>query len=94
MNKTKVAIIGPGKIGRQVAAAARVFGMRVLVMGRTGGPERAALLGADAVYARADMHAMLSEADVVVLCVPHTPETENLMDAARLSLPARRKACG
>lgn len=77
-----LAIIGPGKIGRQIAVAARAFGMRVLAMGRTGGQERSAQLGADAVYARADMHAMLGEADVVVLCVPHTPETEDLMDRA------------
>ena len=36
-----MAIVGPGKIGRQVAQLAKAFNMRVLAMGRTGGAARA-----------------------------------------------------
>lgn len=77
-----MAIVGPGKIGRQVAQIARCFNMRVLAMARTGGSERAAELGVDAVFARDQLHEMLNQADAVVLSCPHTPETEGLMDRA------------
>ncbi len=79
-----LAIVGPGRIGRQVAQIARCFNMRVLAMGRSGGPERAALLGVDEVYTREGLHDMLGQADAVVLSCPHTPDTEGLMDAAAL----------
>jgi phosphoglycerate dehydrogenase-like enzyme len=76
-----LAIVGPGKIGKRVADVARAFGMTVSAMGRRNDPDRARELGVDKMYAREDMHAMLAEADCVVLCCPHTPETENLIDA-------------
>lgn len=77
-----LAIVGPGKIGRQVAKIGRCFGMRVVGMARTAGPGRAAELGLDALYPRDDLHAMLATADAVVLSCPHTPETEGLIDRA------------
>jgi phosphoglycerate dehydrogenase-like enzyme len=76
-----MAIIGPGRIGQRVAHLARAFGMRVSAMGRRSDPERARELGVDRLFPRAGMYEMLSEADAVVLCCPHTPETENLIDA-------------
>ncbi|MDI3340613.1 MAG: D-2-hydroxyacid dehydrogenase [Sphaerobacter sp.] len=75
-----LAIVGPGKIGREVARIARCFDMRVLAMGRTTTPERAAALGVDQLYPRERLGEMLAAADAVVLCCPHTPETENLID--------------
>ena len=80
-----MAIVGPGKIGGQVAQIARCFNMRVTVMGRRGGPERANELGVDAVYTRDQMHEMLGAADAVVLSCPHTPETEGLIDRAAIN---------
>lgn len=77
-----LAIVGPGRIGREVARIARCFGMRPTAMGRTASPERAAELGVDRLYPRERMGEMLGEADAVVLCCPHTPETENLIDCA------------
>lgn len=77
-----LAIIGPGRIGRQVAAIGKAFGMRVLALGSRGGEERLAELGVDAVFTRDQLHAMLGLADAIVLSCPHTPETENLVDAA------------
>jgi phosphoglycerate dehydrogenase-like enzyme len=79
-----LAIVGPGRIGSQVAHIGRAFNMRVTVMGRRGGAERAAELGVDKAYTREKLHEMLSEADAVVLSCPHTPETENLMDRAAI----------
>ena len=77
-----LAVVGPGKIGRQVAATGRAFGMQVLGLGRSGGPARARELGFDELYTRPDFHAMLARADAVVLCCPHTPETDGMIDRA------------
>jgi phosphoglycerate dehydrogenase-like enzyme len=75
-----MAIVGPGRIGQRVARLAKAFGMNVIAMGRTHSPERAAQLGVDRLYPREQLLEMLSQADAVVLCCPHTPETENLID--------------
>jgi phosphoglycerate dehydrogenase-like enzyme len=80
-----MAIVGPGRIGRQVAKIARAFGMRVLAMGSRGGEERLSELGVDALYTRPGLHEMLGQADVVVLSCPHTSETENMIDAAEFA---------
>ncbi len=77
-----LAIIGPGRIGRQVAKIGRAFGMRTVALASRGGVERAAELGVDKVVTRKDLHEMLTDADVVVLSCPHTPETEGMIDAA------------
>ena len=77
-----IAIIGPGRIGRNVGRVARAFHMRVVALGRDSDPTRAAALGVDHLYARSDLHAMLGDTDYLVLCAPHTPETDTIMDAA------------
>ena len=79
-----LAIVGAGKIGRRIARVARAFGMRTLATARTYSPERVAALGVDELYGPGQLHEMLGQADAVVLCVPHTPETENLIDAAAI----------
>jgi phosphoglycerate dehydrogenase-like enzyme len=76
-----MAIIGPGRIGREIARIARAFRMRVVAMGRTSDPARAEALGVDRLYSREDLPAMLAEADCLVVCAPLTPETEDLLDA-------------
>ncbi|HEX5502702.1 MAG TPA: D-2-hydroxyacid dehydrogenase [Thermomicrobiales bacterium] len=79
-----LALIGPGNVGRRVARLARAFGLTVTALGRhRRAPEE---LGVDRVYARADLLAMLAEADFVVLAAPHTPETEGLIGAAELAV--------
>lgn len=77
-----LAIIGTGRIGRQVAHVGRAFGMRVIGMARTVSPERAAELGVERLYTRAELPELLAQADAVVLACPHTPETENMIDRA------------
>jgi phosphoglycerate dehydrogenase-like enzyme len=77
-----LAIIGPGRIGQEVARVGRCFDMRPVALARDCRPGRAAELGVDLVYARDELHTMLGEADALVLCAPHTPETENIMDRA------------
>ena len=75
-------IIGMGRIGRQVAARARGFGMTVLYHNRTRSDEAEIALGAR--YAAKDE--LLASADYVVLTVPLTPETRGLIGRAELAL--------
>jgi phosphoglycerate dehydrogenase-like enzyme len=77
-----LAIVGPGRIGREVARLARCFDMRTVALARDTRPERAAELNVERIYTRAELPEMLATADSVVLCAPHTPETENIMGAA------------
>ena len=82
-------IVGLGGIGRAVARRARAFDLRVLYAQRTrldAEDERA--LGVE----HRELDDLLAEADVVSLHVPHTRETERLLDARRLAL-MRDGAC-
>lgn len=73
-------IVGLGNIGRAVTERARPFGMRVIGVKRTVQRDDAAWEYADELYATADLHAALGEADYVVATLPGTPETRHLLD--------------
>ena len=82
-------IVGLGGVGRAVARRARGFEMRVVYAKRRRLPgEDERELGLE--YRELD--ALLAEADAVSLHVPHTSETERLIDARRLAL-MRDGAC-
>lgn len=68
-------IIGYGELGRAVARLAQAFGMRVLVAEGHRGPEAG----------RVPLAMLLREADAVSLHTRLTPQTEKLIDAARLA---------
>lgn len=78
LNKT-IAIIGPGRIGKEIARISRAFGLTVLAMPRTYHPERANEIGAHEVFPHERLHDLLASADYVVVCTPHTPDTEGLI---------------
>ena len=80
-----LAIIGAGHMAKEIAVLGRAFGMRMTAMARNHAPERAAEVGVDRLYPRAQLHDMLAEADALVLTVPHTAETEHMIDAAALA---------
>ena len=79
-----LAIAGAGQVGRRVAAVGRSFGMRVVALASPGSSRSEAELGVDALYPNDALHAMLAETDALVLSVPHTPETDKLIDAPAL----------
>ncbi len=79
-----LAIIGAGEVGRRVAALGLGFGMRVVALARSGSDRTAEQLGVDALFPATRLHDMLAQTDALVLSVPHTPETENLIDEAAL----------
>lgn len=80
-----MAIVGLGRIGREVARIARCFGMTVWATARQERPDRAATEGVDRLFTRSELTTMLAGADCVVLCVPHTPDTEGMIGRRELA---------
>ena len=80
-----MAVVGPGRIGREIARVARAFRMRTVALGHTSEPARAAELGFDRLYRREELTSMLAEADCLVVCAPQTPETEDLLGPAEFA---------
>jgi phosphoglycerate dehydrogenase-like enzyme len=73
-------IIGLGDLGRGAARAARQLGLKVIGVSRTGRKIREA----DVVHTLSRLEALLPGADFVVMAVPLTPETRQLLNRARL----------
>ncbi len=73
-------IVGVGGIGAEAARLAAAFGMRVIGTDArlTERPE-----GVAALHKPDELDALLPTADFIILTVPHTPETEGFMNAAR-----------
>lgn len=78
---TRWLVIGFGAIGEGVGRRARAFGGHVTAVRRNPDPHP----DADAMARPDDLLNRLPEADVVVLSVPLTLETRNLVDAAFLA---------
>ena len=77
-----IGILGLGKIGTEVAAIARAFGMKVIAWGPTLTQERAAR--SNAMYMPLDE--VLKTADVVSIHLTLSEQSKNLLNEARLRL--------
>jgi len=75
-------ILGLGKIGTEVAAIARAFGMQVIAWGPTLTDERAAKSGARFMA----LEEVLKAADVISIHLTLSDQSKNLLDEARLRL--------
>jgi glycerate dehydrogenase len=73
-------IVGPGRIGRQVAEIARALEMRILATS-TRAPAKVS-----AEMKWAPLERVLAEADVVSLHCPLTPATHRMVNASRIAL--------
>ncbi len=74
-------LVGYGRIGRKVARIARALDMRVIVFDPRNAPG-----GTEGEVRFVDIRTVFSEADVVSLHCPQTPETTGLVNADRLGL--------
>jgi phosphoglycerate dehydrogenase-like enzyme len=78
-------VLGYGAVGRRVVELCLGLGMEVAAIRR-----RPAATGREAspvrVAAVAALHELLPDADVLIVCLPHTVETEGLIGAAELDL--------
>jgi phosphoglycerate dehydrogenase-like enzyme len=77
-------ILGYGAIGRRVATACKGMGMTTLAIKRS--VEQPSNQVADEIYGMEALHALLPRAEVLLICLPLTPETENLIGAQELAL--------
>jgi len=78
---SRVTIWGFGSIGQTVAARFAAFGAEVTGIARSAG-ER----GGYPVRSTDEVDDVLRETDVLVLVLPKSPETDNVLDARRLAL--------
>lgn len=83
LGATTMLLVGVGEVGSVTAARARAFGIRVIGVDTFPDRVNAPL---DELHPVSDLDRLLPTADWVVLTVPHTPETEGLMDARRFAL--------
>lgn len=76
-----VLVVGAGSIGACFAQRCKALGAHTIGLKRTvTGP----IPGFDEVYPTGQLDALLPQADVVALCLPHSAATNKLMNAQRL----------
>lgn len=75
-------VLGYGAVGGHVAQICRGMGMDVIGVKR----QIAADDYPDEVHAIDALHDLLPRADVLIVCLPHTPATDGLIGAAELAL--------
>ena len=81
LGSRSVGILGLGSIGREVALRLRLFGCELLYSKRNRlEPADEAALGARYL----DLESLLSQSEILVICLPLTADTRGLLDRARL----------
>ena len=83
---TRWLLVGYGNIGREIGRRAGAFGAHVTGVRRSGAPAP----HADEVCTMSELRDRLGDADVVVLCCPHSSETDRLVDAGFLAAMKQR----
>jgi len=82
LSQKTLGIIGLGKVGAIVANVAKALEMKVLVYDPFVTDAKAKEMG----VAKSDLDPLLKESDFVTIHAPMTPETKNLLNAAKLKL--------
>ncbi|CAN5760004.1 D-2-hydroxyacid dehydrogenase [soil metagenome] len=78
-------VVGPGRIGREVARIGKAFGMTVIAVGVADNAARHESLGVDEYVSRSGLDDALGRADCVVLCCPITPATEGMIGRGQIA---------
>ena len=82
----KIGVMGTGSIGQAIARRAKDNGMTVTGLSRTGVPNP----DFENVFKVEDLHEFLHDLDYLVSVLPHTSETDQLLDQTALAqLPTR-----
>jgi phosphoglycerate dehydrogenase-like enzyme len=77
----RVGLVGLGHTGEAVARLCRAVGLSVVACRASSAPS----VLVDRVYAPAELHAMLSDVDVTVVCAALTATTRDLFDARKFA---------
>ncbi len=81
LSKRRIVFLGTGNIAAQAVKRLAPFEVELVGINRSGRP----VDGYQKVYPLADMKAVLATADALVVCLPQTAETLNLVDGAALA---------
>jgi phosphoglycerate dehydrogenase-like enzyme len=76
-----IVIVGVGAVSEALAPRCKIFGMRVYGVSESARQPP----GFDRIFSRAHIHQAAAAADFLVLIVPHSPQTEKLIDAQVLA---------
>ena len=79
-----VLVLGYGAIGKHVARFCRALEMTVLAVKRTVTTPQDGI--ADEIHPLPILPQLLPRANAVIICLPHTPETDRLLGASELAL--------
>lgn len=79
-------LVGVGHIGEQIAIRAKAFGMRVIGIKRHPSKELMKKLGMDFLEGPDKLDYVLENSDIIVICVPLTSETRDLIGKRELDL--------
>ena len=74
-------VIGAGHIGKKVIEMAKCFGMKIIIFTRTKDAE---LAKDSSVTFAQDLGLLLSSSDIVTLHLPHTKETEHIINMGNI----------
>ncbi len=88
----RIVIVGAGDLARGIAQRARAFEMHVTAIGRTAGKERIHDGLFDEIKSRDGLHAALARADATIVTVPHTTQTELMIDGAAFAAMKKNSA--
>ncbi|MEO8543464.1 MAG: D-2-hydroxyacid dehydrogenase [Burkholderiaceae bacterium] len=88
----RIVIVGAGDLARGIAQRARAFELHVTAIGRTAGKGRSHDGLFDEIKARDGLHAALAQADATIVTVPHTAETERMINAAAIAAMKKNSA--
>ncbi len=88
LDRVTMSIIGMGEIGSALAARAKAFGMRIVGVRRSYVPGMT-MPNVDELYGPDGLVKAVSDADIVVIAAPGTPETENMVNGSVIAAMPR-----
>ncbi len=87
-----ILLVGAGDLARGVAKVARALDMRVVAIARDPAKSRDHGALFDEILPRQELYRALARADATVVTVPHTTDTERMIDGAAFAAMRKRSA--